>query len=83
MKEGADSIVNMGNVNVAECGEQFGVILDGLQLLRRDLNVYDGLCFQPGNGSRAVMVDATGDLSEPLRDSSPLRLKFKGPARVV
>ena len=83
MKEGADGVVNMGNVNVAECGERFGVTPDGLQLLHRDLNINDGLCVQPRNGSRAVVVDAVGDLSEILGDSIALCFKFKRPARIV
>jgi hypothetical protein len=43
MKERTEGIVSMGNMNVAERGEWFGVTADGLQVLHRDLNVYDGL----------------------------------------
>ena len=80
MKEGADEIVNVGNVNILECGKRFGVKPDRVQLLHRDLNIYDGLRIQPRNGSRAVVADAAGDFPESLRDSVPLRLKFKRPA---
>ena len=83
MKEGADGVVNMGNVKVAECGERFGVTPDGLQLLHGDLNINDGLCVQPRNGSRAVVVDAVGDLSDTLGNSIPFRLKFKRPTGIV
>ena len=83
MKERAEGIVNVGNMNVAERGEWFGVTADGLQFLHRDLNIYDGLRVEPWNGSRAAVVNAAGDRSEFLRDSIPLRLKSKRPAWIV
>jgi hypothetical protein len=83
MKEGAEGIVNMANMNVTERGEWFRVTSDGLQLSHRDLDIDDGLRVQPWNGSRAVVVDAARDRSELLRNSIPLRFIFKGPAWIV
>jgi hypothetical protein len=83
MKERAEGIVYMGNMNVAERGEWFGVTPDGLQPSHRDLNIYDGLRVEPWNGSRAAVVNAAGDWSELLRDSIPLHLKFNGPLWII
>src|SRR5215831_4199339 len=80
VKEWAERIVNVGNMNVAQRRERFGVTSDGLQPLHRDLNIDDGLRVQPRNGSRAVVVNAAGDWSESLRNPIPLCLKCKGPA---
>ena len=73
----------MGNMNVAQRRERFGVTPDGLQPLHRDLNIDNGLRLQPWNGSRTVMVYAACERSEFLRDSIPLDFEFNGPAWIV
>jgi hypothetical protein len=83
MEEGAEGIVWMRHVNVAELRETGSVVLDRLKATNRDLDVDDGLCREIRNGGRAVMVNPDGEIAQHSRDPTTLQGERIRPGRVV
>ena len=61
MEEGADGIVRMGRVLVAECSQWHGVLLERVKLRDGDLDVDYRLGRQAGHRSRPVVLNSEGE----------------------
>src|SRR5207244_9136079 len=73
----------MGRVSVAEPSEWLRISADRVKLFNRNLNVNDWLRFQTRNGSRTIVIDSTGQLSQRTRNSVPFRFELESPAWIV
>src|SRR2546428_10214257 len=83
MVERAERVIGMRNVHVSNGQEAFVICRNWLKRGDRHLNVYDGFGAEPGNRSRAAMVDAQGQRSKRTAKTNGFRFERCRPIRIV